>query len=413
MVHPMDRLFVGIDWGAYEHRACVVDVSGKVLGERSVPHGGEGIAALVAWLDQLVEGIPSRAWAAIEMPHGPVVETLLDRGFVVHSINPKQLDRFRDRFTVAGAKDDRRDARVLADSLRSDPACYRPLSVEDPLVVELREWSRIGEENQRGRVRETNRFGQQLRRYFPQALDVTADIGADWFLDLWEAVPTPARAARVREATIAKILKAHRIRKVTAAQVLEILRRVPVHVAPGVIDAATGHVHQLVKRLRLINEQLRESRCKLEALCNQLSEADGETKERCEQPDAVILRSMPGIGLITCAVLLAEAGSALRERDYQGLRKRCGIAPVTHQSGTRRGVRMRHACNTRLRVAVYHWARTATQHDAHAKAHYAALRARGHTHGRALRGVADRLLNVLCAALRKSRTYDPGLRRAA
>jgi Transposase len=56
---------------------------------------------------------------AIAVPHDPVVEALLERGFWVHAINPKQLDRFRDRFTVAGAKDDRRDARVLANSLRT------------------------------------------------------------------------------------------------------------------------------------------------------------------------------------------------------------------------------------------------------------------------------------------------------
>src|SRR5438045_6401355 len=47
---------------------------------------------------------------AIEVPHGPVVDALIDRGFVVYAINPKQLDRLRDRFSVAGAKDDRRDA---------------------------------------------------------------------------------------------------------------------------------------------------------------------------------------------------------------------------------------------------------------------------------------------------------------
>jgi hypothetical protein len=63
---------------------------------------------------------PEVIGVAIEMTHGPVVEALLERGFCVYGINPKQLDRFRDRFTVAGAKDDRRDARVLADSLRTD-----------------------------------------------------------------------------------------------------------------------------------------------------------------------------------------------------------------------------------------------------------------------------------------------------
>jgi hypothetical protein len=63
---------------------------------------------------------------AIEVPHGPVVDALIDRGFVVYAINPKQLDRLRDRFSVAGAKDDRRDAYVQADGLRTDRRLFRP-----------------------------------------------------------------------------------------------------------------------------------------------------------------------------------------------------------------------------------------------------------------------------------------------
>ena len=62
----------------------------------------------------------SQVRVAIEVPHGPVVESLLAADFAVHSINPRQLDRFRDRFSPSGCKDDRRDAEVLADSLRTD-----------------------------------------------------------------------------------------------------------------------------------------------------------------------------------------------------------------------------------------------------------------------------------------------------
>ena len=108
---------------------------------------------------------------AIEVPQGPIVETLLERGFQVYAINPKQLDRFRDRFTVAGAKDDRRDAQVLADSLRTDRHAFRRLSVDDPVIVELREWSRMTEDLQRERNRLANRVREQLWRYYPQMLD--------------------------------------------------------------------------------------------------------------------------------------------------------------------------------------------------------------------------------------------------
>ena len=82
----------------------------------------------------------------------------MKRGIAVHSINPKQLDRLRDHLSPAGAKDDRRDARVLASALRTDPHCFRRLESADPTIVELGEWWRLSEELTRGRVRLANRI---------------------------------------------------------------------------------------------------------------------------------------------------------------------------------------------------------------------------------------------------------------
>ncbi len=122
-----------------------MDASGEMAGERAFAHGGEGLAMLCDWLVERSGAAPGAIDVAIEAPHGPVVEALLERGFAVHAIKPKQLDRFRDRRTVAGAKDDRRDARVLADALRTDPHYFRRIVAADPVLVELREWSRVAE----------------------------------------------------------------------------------------------------------------------------------------------------------------------------------------------------------------------------------------------------------------------------
>ena len=145
------------------------------------------------WLVTTSGEEPPTVAVAIEAPHGPVVEILLDRRFQVDAVNPKQLDRFRDQFTVAGAKDDRRDAYVLADALRTDRHCFRRLTVEDPVVIELREWSRMAEDLQQERNRLANRVREQLWRYYPQALELGDDLAADWFLDLWGLAPTPPR----------------------------------------------------------------------------------------------------------------------------------------------------------------------------------------------------------------------------
>ena len=93
----------------------------------------------------------------IEVPHGPVVETLLERAFVVYAINPKQLDRFRDRFTMSGAKDDSRDAETMASALRTDTHAFRKLALADPTLIELRKWSRITEDLTAERTRLANR----------------------------------------------------------------------------------------------------------------------------------------------------------------------------------------------------------------------------------------------------------------
>ena len=260
-------------------------------------------------------------------------EALLERDFNVYSINPKQLDRFRDRFTVSGAKDDGRDADVLADSLRTDMRAFRKLSIAEPIVIELREWSRIDEELKVEHGRLANRFRDQLWRYYPQMLDLTDDVGANWFLDLFEALPTPEKAANVREKTIARILKNHRIRRFDAAHVLSELRKPALAVAPGTIEAATARIRGLIERIRLINGQLTEAGQQLDRLCKQLSEPvaseDGETApgQRTEQRDAAILDSLPGVARTVLATLLAEASDTLHRRDYHALRALCGSAP--------------------------------------------------------------------------------------
>lgn len=400
-------MFVGVDWATEKHDVCVVDPGGRMLGERAFTADAVGLAAMADWLVETGGAPAGRIGVAIEVPHGPVVETLLERGFAVHSINPKQLDRFRDRFSVAGAKDDRRDARVLADSLRTDGRAYRRLANDDPDVIELREWSRMAADLAREDTMLCNRARQQLLRYFPQVLELTDDVGEAWVLSLLEAIPTPADARRRRRSTIEGILREHRIRRWKADEVFEVLRKPAVTVAPGTVQAATGHLRLVAERIRLVRRQLVECREKLDEILGRLGSAAEVEGRKNEPRDVDILLSLPGVGRIVAATLLAEASRPLRDRDYQALRTHAGIAPVTRRSGKSLVVGMRLACNQRLRNAMYHAARVAAQRDPGWKSRYAALRARGHSHGRACRGVADSLLRVAIAMLSNRTLYDP------
>jgi transposase len=396
--------FAGVDWGSERHQVCLLDAAGKVVGEREVRHGGAGLAALCDWL-VAAAGEPSRVAVAIEVPHGPVVDALLDRGFAVHAINPKQLDRLRDRVSLAGAKDDRRDARVAAGGLRTDPHLFRPVEAGDPAVIALREWSRLAEELQQERLRLANRIRQQLWRYYPQLLEVSDDVTAAWILDLWTLAPTPTKAARLRAPTLARLLQDHRIRRVDAERALGILRQPAITVAEGVTEAAVLHLRSLVARLRLANREFRQAERKLNELCTALRE---QTAAAGGVPcDAAVLRSLPGVGTVILATLLTEAAGPISRRDYPALRTLSGVAPVTKRSGKSCIVIMRYAAQVRLRNAVFHWARVAVLNDPTCRSRYAALRARGHSYGRALRGVADRLLGVACVLLQRQVLFDP------
>ncbi len=98
------QYFLGIDWGSERHRVCLMNREGRTVAERWIEHSGQSLAELVAWLLQQTSDSASALAGAIESPRGAVVETLLEHGFAVFSINPKQLDRFRDRYSPAAAQ---------------------------------------------------------------------------------------------------------------------------------------------------------------------------------------------------------------------------------------------------------------------------------------------------------------------
>jgi hypothetical protein len=121
--------YVGVDWGVEFHQACILDANGEKICQRRIEHSGPGMLEFCDFLPALTHGEASALAVAIEVPRGPIVEALLEHNYAVFSIHPKQLDRFRDRHTVAGAKDDRRDALVAADCLRTDQHCFRRVRI--------------------------------------------------------------------------------------------------------------------------------------------------------------------------------------------------------------------------------------------------------------------------------------------
>jgi transposase len=398
--------FVGIDWATDAHQICVIDREGRLRWEREVTHTVSDVAAGVVWLLEQTGSDPHRIGVAIETPHGALVDTLIERGFAVCAINPKQLDRLRDRFTVAGAKDDRRDALVLGASLRTDPHVFRRVTVDDPRVVQLRELSRMGEDLQQDLQRLANRLREQVYRVHPALLELCPAADETWFWTLLELTTTPADRARLTATEVKTLVRTHRLRRVTVDAILATVHTPSFYTAPGVVDAARIQILTLVEHLRVVVAQHRKCAGHIDRVLDELRRADPDAPG--EHRDIDILESLPGVGRMVTATMLAEASRPLADRDYVTMRTQAGVAPVTKRSGKRRRplVSMRRACNPRLREAAYHWGRTSIRWDDAARAYYDRLRSRGHEHGRALRSVVDRWLRILMAMLRQRRLYD-------
>jgi len=399
--------YLGIDWGGEEHQFCVLDATGRVCGQRAVAHTAIAVHEALQWVRERTGAAPHEIAVGLETPHGVLVDTLLEHGFPVFALNPKQLDRFRDRFSAGGAKDDRRDAHVVGDALRTDRRAFRAVRAEDPTIIQLRELSRMLEELQVEEGRLANRLREQLYRVHARWLTLSPAADEPWLWAIVGETPHPDAWAQLPRRRITPALRAHRIRRLTADDVVAALRQPMLTVAPGVADAVALRVAALIPQLVVVHEQRATAERQIDRLLKTLADAAAGDGEPREHRDVEILQSLPGVGRVVTATMLTEAAGPLAACDYATLRAYAGAAPVTKRSGKRAFfVHMRYACKQRLRQALYHWSRTSIQHDAAARAYYDRLRARGHSHARALRSVGDRWLRILIAMLKTRTLYD-------
>lgn len=404
-----------IDWGNQEHQLCLVDATGQVVVQRRVCQSAPALAELCAVLREAEAAGTALQGVGIERTDGPVVDALQEAGFAVWAINPKQLDRFRAFLAPSGGKDDQLDAYVGAEALRQHPESFTRLAPPEAWQVLLRDQVRLRAEVVQQQVRLRNRAREQLQRYFPQFLEL-GDLDTRWQLRLWQRVPTPAAARRVRTTTIATLLRAHRVRRYSAADVLQVLRQPALVVAAGVVDGAVGRLQYLLAELALADEQHVQCSEVLERLLEQRQAQEQAELAEGEPTDVELLRQLPGFGTLVVATLYAEAPAALRARDLQALRSRTGVAPVSRLSGKQQNryaprhkatVWMRHACSQPLREVLFHAARAAMVNSRFYKARYQAFRQRGHTHGRACRQLGDHLLRVMMSCLRHRQPFSP------
>ncbi len=393
-------LFVGDDWAEAHHDVEIQDESGRRLVRRRLPEGIAGIGQLHALLaEQLPSAAgPDQVVVGIETDRGGWVQTLLAAGYQVFAINPLSASRYRDRHVTSRAKSDPGDAHVLADLVRTDRHQHRPIAGDSELAEAVKVLARAHQNLIWTRQRQTNGLRSTLREFYPAALEAFGDdlAGRDALAVLAKA-PTPAKGAVLRVTQIEAVLRAagrQRNLHTRAEQIATALRSEQLGALPLVAEAFGASVSASVA---IITEMVRQT-----------GTVEAKLAASFEQhPSAEILCSLPGLGLVLSARVLAEFGDdPHRYADAKARKNYAGTAPITRASGKSRVVLARVARNKRLADALYQWAFCALGSSPGARAYYDTKRAAGATHHAALRALANRLVGILHGCLRHHTPYD-------
>ena len=390
---PANGLTCGIDWACDDHAVSIVDAKGREITRKTIGHNAVGLRDLLTTLQRA--GVSE---VAIERPDGPVVHALLEAGITVVVISPNQLKNLRGRYGSAGNKDDRFDAFVLDDTLRTDRTRLRPLQPDSPATVALRQTCRARKNLVAHRVAIANQLRAHLMIVFPGAVGLFADIDSPISLAFLARFDCQDRADWLSVTRMANWLASVGYSGRTHASELHRRLTAAPRGAAG-IDGATITA-TFVEVLSTVSAQIKT-----------LDQSIAEQLDA--HADTHIFTSLPRSGTFRAARLLAEIGDCrARFPTPESLACLAGVAPSTRQSGKVKHVGFRWAADKQLRDAVCDFAGDSRRANPWAADLYNRARARGHDHPHAVRILARAWLYIIWHCWHDEVAYDPTQHRA-
>lgn len=386
--------FAGIDWSWQHHALCIVDSDGDRVEEATVAHSRPGLAKITTLLRR--HGVRR---VGIERGDGPVVEHLLREGFEVVVISSRQVKSLRVRHGSAGNKDDRLDAFVLADALRTDAGRWARVQPDTDETVALRMLVRARHDLIEHRIAVHNQLLAVLQHNFPGAIGLFSQLDIAISLTFLRRFPTEAKAAWLSELRMAHWLKSNGYcGRQTAHELVDHLH----NAATGRVSGPAAEASELL--VTMLVDLLTELRHQQELLEVRIKEA------LLAHRDGPIFQSLPRAGVVRAATLLAEMGDCrARYPDPASLAAAAGVAPSTRQSGKYLNVAYRRGCNKNLRAALVDWAQDTPRANAWARDTYDRARARGCRHPHAARILAQGWTRILWRCWHDQVPYNPDL----
>ena len=390
------RVCAGADWAKDDHAVCVVDADGEVLDRFTVEHTAAGLKRLIRRL--LGVGVTE---VGIERGDGPVVEALLAAGLVVLVIAPNQLKNLRSRYGSAGNKDDRYDAYVLADVVRTDRRRLVPLTRSTPATIALRSSVRARRDLVEHRVAAANQLRAHLQIVLPGIVGLFKDLDSQISLAFLERFTTQAKVDWLTPTRLGGWLsKVGYSGKVAPEALHARLLAAPRGTTDADAEAHAATTLAFVAVLRTLNTQI-------------AALADSVAEQLEVHPDAHIVKSLPRAGTLRAARLLAEIGDARgRFPPPAALACLAGVAPSTRQSGKVKAVTFRWSADKQLRDALCDFAGDCRRASPWAEDLYQRARARGHDHPHAVRILARAWANVIWRCWQDGVPYDPARHNA-
>jgi transposase len=393
------EVFIGVDAAKDVHWACAVDRDAQALFNRAVANDPDGIAGLVADIAALEA---ARVTVALDLLGGSatlVCAMLADAGLAVLHTPGLAVNRARQGMRGGENKSDPRDAATIAELARTRRD-LRPVEVGTEIDVDIRLLVGRRREIVVDQTRRLSRLRDLLSSLFPaleRRIDVTTRAGLV-FLGLFAA---PHEMRRANPARMARQLAraARNLRGVEglARDAIGLARAQTIDV-PGAETRA-----RLVKDLAAEALRARETRIQIDADLEALL---------ARHPDAALIQSLPGMGVVLTAEFVACAGNRARFQSADALAAAAGLTPVLRQSGKSRAIRRSTSGDRALKRVFFQSAFVALSHP-ESRAFYDRKRAEGERHNQAVIALARPRVNVLWAFLNTRQPYRENIKLAA
>lgn len=385
-------VFIGIDVGKSDHWATALNRDGKRLFDKALPNDEARLRDLYKRL-----GEHGRVLVVVDQPAtigALAVAVAQDMGIAVGYLPGLSMRRIAD-LTPGNAKTDARDAAVIAEAARTMPHTLRAITGSDEDAAALSMLTGFDLDL----ARQVNQTSNRIRGLYTQIHPALEKILGPWLehdavLEVIASWPTPTALRKAGRARVDAKLKAHGARRhaTWAGAIIDALTAQSVVVAGT--DAAGVVLPHLARQLISLHAQRADVAAQVETLVE-------------AHPLYQVLTSMPGIGVRTAAVFIAETLGRTFDTGAQ-LASYAGLTPVTRRSGSSiRGEYTSHAGNKRLKRAMFLSAFASLRSDPVSRAYYDRKIAQGKRHNQAVIALAHRRILTLHAMIRDGALYDP------